>query len=260
MLKQLLGRRSTQPALQRDERAKLPNSALTRWLRQGIDLGICPLCRVAHKADREYIWNFSETGLGGEATVQALAHARGFCAMHASMLERIDRQMQSMLGVATAYAELFGELISELAAIQIQGTCERVLCPACANRGAAVADNARYLLALLDAPAGIVADRYPSSPGLCFPHFAAVWNAGGSARARRLLLDVQRRAVEQIHGDLLEFIRKEGVEARHEPRAGEQDSWQRAIQLTAGWPPPDQSAGVPERHEPAAARLQRPKP
>jgi hypothetical protein len=36
--------------------------ALTCWLRQGIELHMCPLCRVAHKADREYIWQFSEQG------------------------------------------------------------------------------------------------------------------------------------------------------------------------------------------------------
>src|SRR2546421_183227 len=30
-----------------------PPAALTRWLRQGFSAGICPLCRVAHKADRD---------------------------------------------------------------------------------------------------------------------------------------------------------------------------------------------------------------
>jgi len=51
---------------------------LTRWLRQGIELHICPSCRVAHKADREYMWQFSEDGFGNEATMAALARARGF--------------------------------------------------------------------------------------------------------------------------------------------------------------------------------------
>jgi hypothetical protein len=36
------------------------NSALTRWLKQGLTRGMCPLCRVAHKADREYLWHFFE--------------------------------------------------------------------------------------------------------------------------------------------------------------------------------------------------------
>ena len=30
-----------------------PRGAVTAWLRQGLRAGMCPLCRVAHKADRE---------------------------------------------------------------------------------------------------------------------------------------------------------------------------------------------------------------
>jgi hypothetical protein len=43
-----------------DDVEPIPSSALTRWLRQGIELHKCPLCRVAHKADREYMSQFSE--------------------------------------------------------------------------------------------------------------------------------------------------------------------------------------------------------
>jgi hypothetical protein len=62
---------------------------------------MCPLCRVAHKADREYMWQFSEEGFGNEATMEALARARGFCTEHADMLRRIDVAMKSMLGIST---------------------------------------------------------------------------------------------------------------------------------------------------------------
>jgi hypothetical protein len=222
------------------------SGVLSRWLRQGVRFGVCPLCRVAHKADREYMWQFSEEGFGDGARMAELARARGFCSVHTEMLTRIDLELRSMLGVSTVYAELFGDLLAELERIAPGDRIEAAPCPACLNRDHVVAQNGRYLLGLLGED-GVFADRFRSSAGLCFAHFGLVWAIGGSAEARTLLLDVQRRAVATIDADLREFIRKEGVEARHEPRGAEHTAWQRAIRLTAGWPPPSASAGVPEQ-------------
>jgi hypothetical protein len=233
-----------------DEIAPPSSGALTRWLRQGLELGICPLCRVSHKADREYIWQFSEEGFGDAETMAQLAGAHGFCSAHAAMLEAIDVEMRSMLGVSTVYAELFGDLLAELQRLDPSEKIADEPCPACANRDRAVAQNGRYLLGMLG-ERGAFADRFrSSSSGLCFGHFELVWKIGGSAPARTLLLDVQRQAVAAIDADLREFMRKEGVEARHEPKGTEQDAWRRAMHLTAGWPAPSASAGVPEQDGP----------
>jgi hypothetical protein len=230
----------------------IPSSTLTRWLRQGIELHMCPLCRVAHKADREYIWQFSEPGFGNEETMQALARAHGFCAEHAEMLRRIDSEMKSMLGVSTIYVELFADLAAELEGLELKQLCEAGACPACASRDAALHKNARYLLATLTATAGSLAEKFSTSPGMCFPHFQLVWASGGTSQVRELILDVERAAVAEVLDDLWEFIRKEGAEYKHEPRAKEQDAWRRAIQLTTGWPAPQESASVPEARPPQA--------
>lgn len=244
MLGRLLNRQGRTQAP--DDVGPIPSSSLTRWLRQGIERQMCPLCRVAHKADREYVWQFSEEGFGDEETMQLVARAHGFCMEHADMLRRIDIATQSMLGVSTIYAELFSDLDSELAALDVELPSERGKCPACANRDAAVRQNARYLLTTL-ASAGSIAERFSASPGLCFPHFDLVWASGGTAQARQLILSVQRRAVTELLNDLREFIRKEGAEFKHEPKGPQQDAWWRAIRLTAGWPAPTESASVPER-------------
>jgi len=223
-----------------------PSGALTRWLRQGIELGMCPLCRVAHKADREYMWHFSEEGSGDGRTLAALAQAHGFCADHVRMLERIDLEARSMLGISTVFADTLAEIVAELETLGVGEPCADRRCPACVNRDDALRSNARYLLASLGATAGAILAGYRGSAGLCFPHFELVWASGGPPAARQLILEVQRRAVAEIHAELLEFIRKEGAEARHEPRGTEQDAWERALRLTAGWPAPRQSAGVPE--------------
>jgi hypothetical protein len=253
LLDRLLNRRQDRTKLTEDV-GPIPSSSLTRWLRQGLDRHICPLCRVAHKADREYVWQFSEEGFGDEETMQLLARARGFCVEHAEMLRRIDVAMQSMLGVSTIYAELFSDLESELTGLDVERSCERGTCPACVSRDQALRQNARYLLAALTAESGSIAKNFSSSPGLCFPHFELVWASGGTGKARRLVLDVQRRAVSELRGDLREFIRKEGAEFKHEPKGSEQDAWRRAIRLTAGWPAPVESASVPEANSLRSSR------
>ena len=245
MLDRLFNRRQDRTKLTEAEES-IPSSSLTRWLRQGIDGHICPLCRVAHKADREYIWQFSEEGCGDEETMQLLARAHGFCVEHAGMLRRIDVAVQSMLGVSTIYADLFADLESELAGLDVEQSCDGETCPACVSRERALRQNAGYLLAALTAGSGSIARNFSSSPGLCFPHFELVWASVGTGQARQLVLDVQRRAVSELLGDLREFIRKEGAEFKYEQKGSEQDAWTRAIRLTAGWPAPVESAGVPE--------------
>ena len=246
MLRALSNRRH-KPDMPNADVGPAPSGTLTRWLRQGIELGICPMRRVAHKADREYVWHFSEEGFGNVDAMAALASAHGFCAEHAGMLVTIDHRVKSMLGVSTIYAELFSDITEELNALAVTDAhTGEGQCPACANRAEMLTKNARYLLASLAAPAGTIAEHYPDSCGLCFPHFELAWNTGGSDRAREILLAVQRRVSGEILADLNEFIRKEGAEAKHENKGGEQDAWQRAARLTTGWPAPDVSPGVPE--------------
>ena len=72
------------------------------------------------------------------------------------------------------------------------------------------------------------------SDGLCFPHFALVWDRA-DADQRQLLLELQRRVVSGTTDHLQENIRKQGHEYDGEPKDHEAESWRRAIYLTAGW-------------------------
>ena len=243
VLARLFGRRH---ADEQEQLFKAPgSSALTRWLRQGLEQGICPLCRVVHKADREYIWQFSEEGWANADTMGELVQARGFCQEHAQMLVRIDVQAKSMLGIAGVYADLFEALLERFDALDERDRTANALCPACANREQVLRQNVGYLLGLLEDDPTFT-ERFRTSTGLCFAHFGMIWTTGGSTGARALLLAVQRRAIAVTGDQLREFIRKEGVEARDEPKAGEQLAWKRAIERTAGWPAQPASAGVPE--------------
>jgi hypothetical protein len=49
-----------------------------------------------------------------------------------------------------------------------------------------------------------------------------------------------------ILSDLTEHFRKQDQKYRHELEDAEGDAWRRAIFVTAGWPPPGESAAEPE--------------
>ncbi len=108
--------------------------------------------------------------------------------------------------------------------------------------------NVGYLLDQIATGAGYRED-FQRSPGLCFPHFELAWQLAPSRADQQLLLSVQRSSASSLLDDLREHVRKHDDKFRHEAKGRERDSWQRAIFLTAGWPPPAESAAEPERRD-----------
>lgn len=229
----------------------MPSSALTRFLKQGLAKGMCPLCRVAHKADAEFMWHFFDDYSGEAWALDALRRARGFCAEHATRLRRIEFEgLRSTLGMSGVYLDTLSGVAEQLA--QLEPSREPPPpggCPACAYRDEEVEKNVRYLLEML-AEDERSRERFASSPGLCLRHFDAVWQAAPTEAERAFLLEVERRSVGELVADLREHIRKEGQEARHERKGAERDSWQRALFLTGGWPPDwERAAGEAEEFQ-----------
>lgn len=229
----------------RQDRASHPG-VLTSWLRQGLRMGICPLCRVAHKADREYIWHFFDEGADRGESIDDLCRAYGFCREHIDMLCRIEiGGMHSSLGVSTMFLDLFTGILHDLETLSPDSDFQRGACPACSNREARLSANAQYLLDELATNPSLRAG-FEQSPGLCFGHFELVWSMTESNDERRLLQRVQHTAATGLLSDLSEHVRKHDHRFRSEPKGAERDSWQRAIFMTAGWPPPTEAAGEPE--------------
>ena len=226
---------------------KGPSSAVTSWLRQGLANGICPLCRVAHKADREYIWHFYDERSNDMTAVEEVRRAFGFCPEHIEMLRRIDvEDMKTTLSISVLFADTFAGIVDQLQALTPDAAFEPAACPACASRDECLHRNAEYLLAMLATTRGY-RNKFESSPGLCFPHFALAWGAARTRSDRELLLSVQQGSAENLLAQLREHVRKHDDKFRHEPKGPERDSWQRAIFLTTGWPQPAQSAAEPEQ-------------
>jgi Family of unknown function (DUF6062) len=224
-----------------------PPSVVTSWLRQGLRMGMCPLCRVAHKADREYIWHFFDEGADQGEAIDSVRGAYGFCAEHIEMLRRIELDgMQSTLAISTMFTDVFAGIAQELDRLAPDEPFQRAPCPACANRGERLETNAGYLVDDLATSPGH-RETFRRSPGLCFAHFELTWRVARTVEDRRLLLDVQRDATESLLRALREHVRKQDDKFRREPKGDERDSWRRAIFLTAGWPAPAESAAQPER-------------
>jgi len=227
---------------------------VTSWLRQGLRNHMCPLCRVAHKADREYIWHFYDEQSNDMATIEGVQRAYGFCAEHIEMLRRIDvEDMKTTLSVSVLFADTFAGIVEQLRTLSPDSAFETAVCPACASRDEYLRRNALYLLDMLATSPGY-RRTFESAPGLCFPHFELTWHLARTRGDRELLLSVQRSAAESLLDELNEHVRKHEDRYRHEPKGPEQDSWQRAIFLTAGWSAPAQSAAQPEQRSAESGR------
>jgi hypothetical protein len=214
----------------------MPHSALTRWLKQGLARGMCPLCRAAHKLDREYMWHFFDERSSDEAALDEVAAARGFCADHADQLRRIEVEgLKSTIAISDVYEYTLRALAADLRRLQDGDTLDATRCPACESREEGVAKNARYLLDELVENVEF-REQFRTSPGLCVPHFRLVWEMTPASDKRALLRDTQLAATRSLLAEVREHLRKQRAEFAHEPAGPEVDSWQRAIWTTAGWP------------------------
>ena len=165
------------------------------------------------------------------------------------MLRRIEMEgMKSTLAISTMFADTLASIVDALESLRPGDSFARHACRACANRDELVRANARYLLDVLATSPGH-RETFEASPGLCFAHFELVWDTAPTRDDRELLLAVQRNAARSLLTDLREHVRKQDHKYRHEPKGSERDSWQRAIYMTAGWPPPAQSAAEPEHRK-----------
>lgn len=224
-----------------------PPGAVTSWIRQGLNVGMCPLCRVAHKADREYIWHFYDERSNDMNAVEEVCRSFGFCAEHIEMLRRIDvEDMKTTLSISVLLTDTFTGIVEQLEGLTPSSAFEPRQCPACASREDYLRRNAHYLLDMLATRAGY-REEFEASPGLCFPHFRLAWRLARTRDDREQLLDVQRTTAQGLLRELQEHVRKHDDKFRHEPKGPERDSWLRAIFLTTGWPPPARSAAEPEQ-------------
>ncbi len=207
----------------------------------------CPLCRLADRAERNFIDSLSYERVLDLKTRAALQAARGLCAAH-------SRQWQNLqggaLGVAIVYRVAVLDLLRETeAAMQPSGgflrrgrteagQLARDLettgpCPVC-EIGQGTAQRFAELL-LKDIAVPEVQTLLRDCGGLCLPHLRMTLSQPGAGKVSRLLLEAQRAAWQRLIGEVDEFIRKNDYRFRHEALTNQEaDSWIRAIDTLIG--------------------------
>lgn len=221
------------------------SQTLQAELRETLEQGGCPLCRLTARAEESFLDSLTYERILDLGTRAELKRSRGMCLRHARAWREVHG---SALGIALVYEVTIKDLLHETElelesplkfwetrptpAQLAEGLEPLALCPAC-QRGADTA--ARFANVLLqDIQKESVRTALEQAGGLCLPHLRLALATRGSVEAKRLLLEVERRAWAALRTELQEFIRKNDYRFRDEPQGSERDSWLRALDALVG--------------------------
>jgi hypothetical protein len=212
--------------------------ALYFELKDALDAGGCPLCRLRDQTSDSYLHALIYEGVTDPPLREELRNARGLCHRHAW---RQANRHGSVLGLAIIYQDVTNTLAKILEGelpnrrLNRQGLVRRLgpsaECPACRLERIALPRTIKTLLSYLD-DADIQAG-YRAGGGLCLPHLQATLNQANDAQARTLA-EWQLAAYSELRDQLNELIRKHDHRFKGEPIGVEGDSWRRAVARMAG--------------------------
>jgi hypothetical protein len=222
------------------------SAPLRAELRDAMEGGGCPLCRLASRAERAYVASLSYERVLDLTTRDALKASRGLCASHTRFWADLQG---SALGVAIVYRVTVLDLLRDTepdtasggflsrkrreAQVLAERLEPRVPCPACEIGKSAVARFGEVLLTeLADAD---VRRGFIACGGLCLPHLRTVLSLPQAGRGYEVLIEAQRTVWRGLMAELEEFIRKNDYRFVHEPMTEtESTSWTRALDAVVG--------------------------
>jgi hypothetical protein len=186
----------------------------------------CPICRVEHDADLRYLDRLFYGLVNDYNTRVVLRTSLGFCTEHARMA--VDEIQGKALGVTIIYDDLLRVALEQISS---NGTIQKnkTNCPACENRdemtGRVLSELSKYIT---DVP---ILAAFKGSQGLCFGHLRQVLEHVRSSEKRNALLAIQCDIMQQLRGELAEFIRKNDYRFAGEGFGPEKDAWKRAVKM-----------------------------
>jgi len=212
-------------------------------LRDVLQTGGCPLCRLGWRAATRTIDTLNYEGVNDPGLRRTLRNAHGLCRRHAWQWTKMRG---SPLGVAIVYKNLVKDLIETLESREPivvrargnrRGAATRLAaaghCPACHAEDEAAERYGLTLLAHLGETE--LVDSYTQAGGLCLPHLRTVLVLADDAQSRTVQA-WQLAIYCGLHEQLAEFIRKHDHRFSQEPFGAEKDSWTRAVAALAGEP------------------------
>ncbi len=200
----------------------------------------CPLCRVSLGFVRSYLDSTMYERVNDFGVRGTLRDARGYCNTHAWMLTEghgvvlgtaiILRDVLNAVLEATDVAPL-GRGARQYAQEILRRLRPTAECPACAHRRMMEDIAIRTLLKYLDDPH--LATALFKTSGLCLPHFSRALELVEDAEQLKQLLRFQRQALQGLHDELSELIRKHDYRFADEGFGAEGDSWLRATGIVS---------------------------
>jgi hypothetical protein len=220
-------------------------------LRQALAEPGCPVCRILTQAADSFVDSLLYELVNDVEMRRELRRLLGVCREHARLLIRPG----ASLGVSIISKDLLDHLLQlttagkfeaassfsflklrakATATAQVVATLEpQSACPICVYVDKTEAHYLADLLTYLPGPDGL-ATLFPTSDGLCLPHFRLALAQVSQAATFALLVEVQATIWQRLSGELAEFIRKNDHRFAREEIGSEGDAWRRAVEALSG--------------------------
>ncbi len=209
----------------------------------------CPICQDTIAAVDEFLAHVAAASTGGGQQAEAGPEPAALCNAHAWRLARVAGNLQAVRALQLQVPSLQARLQTTLAAPENgsmgwSSLSDRLArlgvmprggradvgvgghCPTCEAQAMA---ERRAALAMLSAP-----PQGAAGAQLCLPHLRVALTLAGSSEQALPLVAAQSAALQSLHGELSEYIRKQDYRFRHEPLGPEADSPWRAVAHVAG--------------------------
>jgi hypothetical protein len=214
----------------------MPDAQTIYELRLASHKSGCPVCTLIQRAGIRYIEGiFNESMLDPDVR-QKLVKSLGFCYSHT--WQSINLKLSDALGHAILYQDLVKDAIKKVGendqnpGSQFTSAFKPVAaCPACLIEEAAL-DRILAVMAVALRNEDFVTE-FKQSSGLCIPHLQALLPKLDRKR-QAALLGFQSVCLENLKGELAEFIRKSDYRFRDESIGKEGDSYKRAADMIHG--------------------------
>jgi hypothetical protein len=227
-------------------------------LRDACALEGCPVCTLLSQMAYRYLDNLFYERVNDVHTRVGLYQSLGFCPPHARLATRIH---DSESGIAIIYEDLLHVCQKRLQSIHqvaclpkpARGWLDRwrakitgraqltgilrttALCPVCDH---VLFFEKVYLRELLDFfTDGELRGAFDCSSGLCLPHVDRTIEVFPEHEHLPWLLEIQVKKIENLRGELQEYLRKLDYRYAHEPKGAEATAWCRAVEMMVGLPP-----------------------
>jgi hypothetical protein len=215
---------------------RMPDAQTIYELRLASHKTGCPVCTLIHRAGTRYMEGIFNESMLDPVVRQKLVKSLGFCYNHT--WQSINLKLSDALGHAILYQDLVKDAIKKIAeneqnpGSQLTSALEPLAaCPACLVEEAAL-DRILDTIAVALRNEDFVTE-FKQSSGLCIPHLQHLLPKL-DRKKQATILDFQSVCLENLKGELAEFIRKSDYRFRDESIGKEGDSYKRAADMIHG--------------------------